>query len=176
MKLDARALLRRMGKGGLRLCFGFIPPAEGLEPSPFYWLEPGGERVKAAFALQMIEAGAVTPPTGDLFGLPANGQVWVVKPLRIQRQRTRGWSGEEAAGNGLPIKYVNRPLRYGNPHRVEAWGHADATAMFERDLMADALPFSCEEIRRDFRGKNVGCFCGLDEPCHGNVILRIANS
>jgi hypothetical protein len=25
------------------------------------------------------------------------------------------------------------------------------------------------------RGKNLACWCGLNEPCHADVILRIAN-
>lgn len=25
------------------------------------------------------------------------------------------------------------------------------------------------------RGKNVACFCGLGDPCHGDVVLELAN-
>lgn len=32
-----------------------------------------------------------------------------------------------------------------------------------------------EKMRLELRGKNVACFCGLDKPCHGDVILEFAN-
>jgi hypothetical protein len=35
---------------------------------------------------------------------------------------------------------------------------------------------SCEEIREALRGKNLACFCPLDQPCHADVLLRIANA
>ncbi|HSR28229.1 MAG TPA: DUF4326 domain-containing protein [Actinomycetes bacterium] len=45
----------------------------------------------------------------------------------------------------------------------------EAIALFERDLDKDAA-------RAELRGKPVGCWCQLDEPCHGDVLLRVANS
>lgn len=30
-------------------------------------------------------------------------------------------------------------------------------------------------IQRDLRGKNLACFCRLDQPCHASVLLEIAN-
>jgi hypothetical protein len=32
------------------------------------------------------------------------------------------------------------------------------------------------ELRRELRGKNLACFCPLDQPCHADVLLEIANS
>lgn len=32
-----------------------------------------------------------------------------------------------------------------------------------------------ERIIPDLRWKNLACFCGLDDPCHRNVLLRLAN-
>ena len=31
------------------------------------------------------------------------------------------------------------------------------------------------EIRAELRGKNLACWCRLDQPCHGDVLLEIAN-
>jgi len=31
-----------------------------------------------------------------------------------------------------------------------------------------------EAIRMELRGKNLACFCG-DQPCHADILLRIAN-
>lgn len=30
-------------------------------------------------------------------------------------------------------------------------------------------------IRMLLRGKNLACWCPLDEPCHADILLRIAN-
>jgi hypothetical protein len=30
--------------------------------------------------------------------------------------------------------------------------------------------------RRHLRGKNLACWCPLDQPCHADVLLRLANS
>jgi len=32
-----------------------------------------------------------------------------------------------------------------------------------------------DEIKRELKGYNLACFCGLDQPCHGDVLLDIAN-
>lgn len=33
-----------------------------------------------------------------------------------------------------------------------------------------------EEIREHLRGINLACWCPLDVPCHGDILLEIANS
>ena len=34
---------------------------------------------------------------------------------------------------------------------------------------------SVDEIKTELRGKNLACFCALDQPCHADVLLEIAN-
>ncbi|MDB5612090.1 MAG: hypothetical protein JWP25_8990 [Bradyrhizobium sp.] len=41
-------------------------------------------------------------------------------------------------------------------------------------VKAGAAP-SREEIRTALRGKNLACFCALDQPCHADVLLEMAN-
>ena len=36
-------------------------------------------------------------------------------------------------------------------------------------------PPTTREIRKELRGKNLACFCPLDQPCHADVLLKIAN-
>jgi len=31
-------------------------------------------------------------------------------------------------------------------------------------------------IRAELRGKDLACFCPLDQPCHADVLLEIANN
>lgn len=33
---------------------------------------------------------------------------------------------------------------------------------------------TAEEIRRELRGKNLACWCKPGEPCHADVLLRVA--
>lgn len=33
---------------------------------------------------------------------------------------------------------------------------------------------SCEEIREALRGKNLACWCALDQPCHADILLELA--
>lgn len=37
-------------------------------------------------------------------------------------------------------------------------------------------PPSIDDIRTELRGKNLACFCPLDQPCHADVLLEIANA
>jgi hypothetical protein len=34
---------------------------------------------------------------------------------------------------------------------------------------------SIDEIKTQLRGKNLACWCSLDQPCHADVLLEIAN-
>ncbi len=38
-----------------------------------------------------------------------------------------------------------------------------------------AVPPTREQIRRELRGKNLACYCPLGDPCHRDVLLKIAN-
>jgi hypothetical protein len=96
-------------------------------------------------------------------------------PIRIQRKRTKGWR------NPLNTIYVGRPSKWGNP--VNWKDHIDGAGgtiqgreiaclwyermIAEHDLYAD--------IRKELKGKNLSCFCPLSEPCHADILLRIAN-
>ena len=115
-----------------------------------------------------------------------------MKPKRIQRKRSKGWRKPEGA------IIVDRTSRYGNPFRV---GHRyryvlllalmgfkgkDLTnGVFVKDN-AHAVELYRKMINifqakkrkqyfESFRGKDIVCFCKVDEPCHGDVILKEAN-
>ena len=109
-------------------------------------------------------------------------------PRRIQRSRAKGW---RMPPNTL---CVSRPSRWANPWRIarqrggfvcedtrngliiEARDEADARdlclshfrAYVDSDLMRAT-------IREHLRGKNLACFCALDEGCHADILLEIAN-
>ena len=35
---------------------------------------------------------------------------------------------------------------------------------------------SVKEIVAALRGKNLACFCPIDQPCHADVLLELANA
>jgi hypothetical protein len=91
-------------------------------------------------------------------------------PVRIQRQRTKGYR--------MPPNTVSvvRPGKWGNPYRV---GHnatdpeAAVRLHWERfEKLAAEYP----HIFDDLRGKNLACFCPLGAPCHADTLLKLANA
>jgi hypothetical protein len=70
---------------------------------------------------------------------------------------------------------VDRSTRWGNPFKVLRPGNrisvAYSIARFFLWLTEDAK----RTIREHLRGKNLGCWCDLDAPCHADVLLEIAN-
>jgi hypothetical protein len=96
------------------------------------------------------------------------------KPKRIQRSRAKGW---KMPANAI---YVGRPTVWGNPYVVgsqlmngETLNAEKAVALYEQHL---ADNFSERDIRHCLHDKDLACWCALDQPCHADVLLRIANS
>lgn len=87
-------------------------------------------------------------------------------PIRIQRKRSKGWK--------MPPNtvYVGRPSIFGNP----------LPKPFEQAMFEMWLCSGCDKANRaldglkDLRGKNLACWCALDQPCHADVLLEIANA
>ena len=113
-------------------------------------------------------------------------------PKRIQRQRTKGWRMPEGA------VYVGRPSKWGNPYRWDEYRSAHVDEDGERwpipeerrrsfaviDFRAAMDPeygFGVgdypdrETIRRELAGRDLACWCPLDQPCHADVLLELAN-
>ena len=114
-------------------------------------------------------------------------------PQRIQLRRTKGWRKPEGA------VVVSRPSRWGNPFKVsplmggwavdasdrhhgvyesERAARQAAVDLFRLDLLWDFSRFADfrEDYTRRLRGHDLACWCPLDQPCHGDVLLEIANS
>ena len=123
----------------------------------------------------------------------------MAEPKRIQRKRTKGWRMPEGA------VYVGRPSRWGNPfrvgefaahrHRSGALPHdfyvdhhcigsaSQATGLFRRivteptehQFVGHNTP-TAAMIRAELAGRDLACWCPLDQPCHADVLLEIANA
>lgn len=121
-------------------------------------------------------------------------------PIRIQLKRTKGWNLQELSQfeNGLSALKVTRPGPFGNPFtRDLAIESGFATngnwqefvvECFRDWLMgnpggrdwwqgpkSDAAKAAILSGLPKLRGKNVACYCRLDQPCHGDVLLELAN-
>lgn len=118
--------------------------------------------------------------------------------VRIQRKRSRGWK--------MPPNTVSvtRPGKYGNPfYIINEEGFPWITdardpsmpvcnhdaeqllGIMHGHLMWDAARKGvvalfrqqcCDRSFSELRGKNLACWCPLDQPCHADVILELANA
>jgi hypothetical protein len=107
---------------------------------------------------------------------------------RIQRKRTKGWRMPENA------VYVGRPTKWGNPFRmgdcigeVQAWivlaaEHDDKVPSYRLCFRAAMDLYRAWIGRRissgkcnlnELRGKDLVCWCPLDQPCHADVLIEL---
>lgn len=115
-------------------------------------------------------------------------------PERIQLRRRKGWRKPPGA------VVVARPTLWGNPWRVapygeDIWvthqlgsgqtdrvvpvgsvteGRRIAVDLYERALHAGELLFDATAVRGELAGHDLACWCPLYEPCHADVLLRVA--
>lgn len=93
-------------------------------------------------------------------------------PERIQLSRKKGWRMPENTVS------VARPGRYGNPFRVGDFGiptAADAVERFRQWLDGYVVGPPTRPFVEGLAGKNLACWCRLDQPCHAAVLLELAN-
>ena len=92
-------------------------------------------------------------------------------PDRIQVKRSKGWR--------LPADavYVGRPSRWGNPFKLGRDGdRATCMAKHRAWIMAPKQAELRAEARAELRGKTLACWCRLDQACHADTLLEIANA
>ncbi len=88
-------------------------------------------------------------------------------PSRIQCSRQHPWQTTPKA------VYVGRPSRYANPYVIGVHGtREECIAQYRALLETDHV---LRAAVRALRGKDVACWCRLEEACHGDVILAVAN-
>jgi hypothetical protein len=90
-------------------------------------------------------------------------------PKRLQRSRRKG----ARLPPGTVV--VTRPTKWGNPHPLEL-GRREAVRRYRDDLLAGRLAIGVEEVKRELCGRDLACYCPLDEPCHADVLIEIANA
>ena len=100
------------------------------------------------------------------------------QPKRIQRRRVKGWRMPEGA------IYVGRPTQWGNPWLVDVayYGSLEAArfctvALYQQWLtgLYNSTTMPPVPNLEPLRGKDLACWCPLDQPCHADVLLELAN-
>lgn len=128
---------------------------------------------------------------------PSQREIEEVRPVRIQRKRARGWV--------LPINavVVTRPSEFGNPYKISAvkfnngerewWvenrningiycfknkaeAQAAAVKLFRHWVEHNAPMNYVDRAKLALKGRDLCCWCALDQPCHADVLLEIANA
>lgn len=112
-------------------------------------------------------------------------------PVRLQRSRKH----KQISPNGLPIIYVGRPTKWGNPFKVTGEdGHwfvmsDDGFPLVTFEDKKDAIACCVENYKEyishehnlgikniaDLIGKNLSCWCANDCLCHADILLELAS-
>jgi hypothetical protein len=87
-------------------------------------------------------------------------------PKRIQLRRTKGWR--------MPPNTVkvDRSTKWGNPWTAANSGSVDPI----HRVSCETIPLWPVGWEATLRGKNLACWCALDQPCHADVLLELANT
>jgi hypothetical protein len=87
---------------------------------------------------------------------------------RVQQRRIKGWRKPESAIS------VARAHKWGNPFVVGTPGVPDAKTavrLYREWLPESGLPSQMSELA----GHDLMCFCPLDQHCHADLLLELAN-
>ncbi len=100
-------------------------------------------------------------------------------PKRIQLSRRKGW---RMPANTVKI---DRTTKWGNPFVIGKDGtRAECIELYKRFVAGNAATkrkdvLASRELvassAQELRGKNLACWCPMDEPCHADVLLKLAN-
>ena len=74
--------------------------------------------------------------------------------------------------------YVGRSTKWGNPYRIGVESvDGDGGQTREESLWAYANLFLVGKGKdvSELRGKDLVCWCPLDQPCHADILLGLAN-
>lgn len=100
-------------------------------------------------------------------------------PERIRLRRAKGFRKPEGAIT------VARPSAWGNPFKlggtVRVDDDGDVEVTLDRDTMIALYrrwlaehPEAIERARKELAGHDLACWCPLEEPCHADLLLRVA--
>jgi hypothetical protein len=82
--------------------------------------------------------------------------------------------------------YVGRPSKWGNPYKVQPrwwtnhlgeapFGPTEAVRAFRAHLLQMLTDPETRKLLAELRGHDLACWCRLDQPCHADILLELAN-
>ena len=108
-------------------------------------------------------------------------------PKRIQMTRQRPWRTEHP-----DAVIVARPSKWGNPFQVKRHQGRNGWWVLKGNYILAETPWRevstqvavrlfAERTARhmdltELAGKDLACWCPLDQPCHADVLLELANA
>jgi hypothetical protein len=125
-------------------------------------------------------------------------------PKRIQLRRTKGWRKPPGAivvarpskwGNPFAVRQCSTPLCRADRLAVRHWhvydpdagafGLSEPTKSVAAGVAVDWFHQAIydesewvpetDAIRTELAGRDLACWCPLDQPCHADVLLELAN-
>lgn len=93
-------------------------------------------------------------------------------PKRIQRKRVKGWKKPDNC------VYVGRGSKWGNPY-VVGGSYPNPITLGEslqlyKTHIEDHIMLSFLDLS-ELKGKDLMCWCPLDQKCHADILLELAN-
>ncbi len=102
-------------------------------------------------------------------------------PYRVVLDQMR-WDGETEDEHGNPIAHGPWLCKMpGGKHLAGFWlptrelAIAKAVELFRWRMTEPYVASPVKECLSELRGKNLACWCPLDQPCHADVLLELAN-
>jgi hypothetical protein len=92
------------------------------------------------------------------------------KPKRVQQRRIKGWRNPDGA------IIVTRWTKWANPFIIGEAGIPNARTaikLYRTFLSIRGNPLLT--LLPELTGHDLMCFCPLDQPCHADVLLELAN-
>lgn len=92
-------------------------------------------------------------------------------PVRIQRQRVKGWRKPPGA------IIVTRGTRWGNPYKIDDHTSREHSLYHFRkhmEIMKEKHPVDYEGYIAPLRGKDLACWCSLSDSCHADILLEFS--
>ena len=112
--------------------------------------------------------GALAVTTGKVSPSVLDPDTAAALPRRVRMTRRAPW---RHLAPGAVI--VDRRGRWGNPYAVKVYGRERAIELY-RGHLAEHSDLAAA-VRRELSGRDLACWCPLDQPCHADVLLKVAN-
>ena len=124
------------------------------------------ELLKGPIAINPWTGRAALSPTARNPGPCGRGRRHDPAPDSLSRRK--GFRlADQAPGETVVI--VARPHKWGNPYPVKEHGRDEAIRLYREWLPTSGLD------PRELAGCHLACWCPLDQACHADVLLEIAN-